>query len=291
MIPTLASVVRVLGGELYAGGRQASIAGPGHSPSDRSVSLRLTPDGRVLIHCFAGDDWREVSALLLRSGLVDRSGRLIGSVREEHATDRSLTERRRAAVELWDAGQPIAGTLSERHLWRRAIRRPGGERLRHYGLTPVLVYQDAGARRPALLALLTDAEDRPCGLEVTYLSSSGDKALMRTPRKLVGLSPAGAAVRLDRAGDTLLVAEGVATALSASEVFGLPAWALLSAGKLQRWTPPPEVGRVVIAADSGEVGMTAARILMDRVRMSGRNVEIASPPTGYGDWNEAAAAV
>ena len=67
----LKETARALGGEVYAGGRRASVPGPGHSTADRSVSLVLEGE-RVLIHSFAGDDWRRVRDELRRRGLVGR---------------------------------------------------------------------------------------------------------------------------------------------------------------------------------------------------------------------------
>ena len=127
-------------------------------------------------------------------------------------------------------------------------------------------------------------------MEVTYLAPVGDRARMGLPRKTVGVLPAGAAVRLDPAGPRLLVAEGVFSALSASERFGLPAWALLSTSNLRRWTPPQGVTAVTIAADRGAAGERSARILAARLRALGLTVVAVWPPRAFGDWNEAEAA-
>lgn len=53
---TLQQIARALGGE--ACGNQVRAPGPGHSPKDRSLSIKLdasAPDG-FLVHSFAGDD-------------------------------------------------------------------------------------------------------------------------------------------------------------------------------------------------------------------------------------------
>ena len=55
---SLGSIAKALGGEVS--GRQILAPGPGHSPRDRSLSVRVdpnAPDG-VLVHSFAADDWR-----------------------------------------------------------------------------------------------------------------------------------------------------------------------------------------------------------------------------------------
>src|SRR5215213_8094017 len=52
----LRSIARALGGEVV--GRQVLCPGPGHSPRDRSLSVRLEPraPGGILVHSFANDD-------------------------------------------------------------------------------------------------------------------------------------------------------------------------------------------------------------------------------------------
>jgi phage/plasmid primase-like uncharacterized protein len=106
----------------------------------------------------------------------------------------------------------------------------------------------------------------------------------------VGLLPAASAVRLHQAGHRLLVGEGVMTTLSASRRFRLSGWALLSANNLAKWSAPPLVRHVVIAADWGAAGETAAGVLQDRLMSQGVSAEITLPPPGYGDWNDVAVA-
>src|SRR4051812_11164726 len=54
------TISRALGGEVI-GSDQVLAPGPGHSPKDRSLSVRLSqhaPDG-FIVHSHAGDDWRQ----------------------------------------------------------------------------------------------------------------------------------------------------------------------------------------------------------------------------------------
>jgi hypothetical protein len=244
----LGPIAEAMGGECYDGGRSALVPAPGHSLSDRSVSLRLAGD-RVLVHVFSGGDWREVVDALRQLGLVDDQNRLTGqsargAVRGAHggAAADSLSDRQRraAAQALWDSGRAIAGTLSERHARRRAIEGPlpGPHALRHRGDTPTSLYHPGRHRRPALLAAITDPQGGLVGVEVAYLAANGAKASgLRAPRRTIGRLVPGCAVRLQQPQRHMLVAEGVFTTLSAMERFGLPGWALLSTGHLRRWTP------------------------------------------------------
>jgi hypothetical protein len=287
--PTLAPIVRALGGDLWDGGRRANVPGPGHGPKDRSVSLLLA-GGRVVVHCFAGDDWRDVRAELAGLGLVDDDGRLTGAPAAGAPAQPSRRERKAAAQRLWSEGRPLGGTLSARHLALRGVDAPA-ESLRHHPEVPAAIYAGAGPRQPALLAAIREPDlGEVAGVEVTYLAPNGARARLTLPRKTVGMCPAGAAVRLAPAGADLLVGEGVFSCLSAGARFGLPAWALLSTRNVRRWRPPPGVRFVVIAADRGADGEAAARELAEALRDLGVRWAIRWPPPPFGDWNEAALA-
>lgn len=281
----LAAIVRVLGGELYDGGRRANVPGPGHGPGDRSVSLLLS-GGRVVAHSFAGGDWRDVLADLRARGLVDGDGRLLGPGGPARPPGPSRRHRRATAQRLWSEGRPIAGTPSEAHLRRRGVI-CASPALRHHPGTPSAVYAARGLRRPALLAAITAPAGELTSVEVTYLAPNGDRARMAIPRKTIGVVAPGAAVRLDAAAPRMLVGEGVITCLSAAARFGLPTWALLSTGNLRAWRPPAGVRFVVIAADRGRDGERSALVLAAALRGLGVHGAIRWPPAPFGDWNEA----
>jgi putative DNA primase/helicase len=284
----LAGIVRVLGGDLYERGRRAVVPGPGHSRADRSVSLLLVGD-RVVVHSFAGDDWRQVLKDLRTRGLVDVRGRLAGNGSATlEASAPSRPERIAVALTLWETARPIDGALSALHLQRRGVGRTAPDALRHHPAVPAAVYAGRGLRRPALLAAVRDHSGDLCAVELTYLAPDGAAASITLPRKTVGCAPAGCAVRLDPPGETLLVGEGVFSCLSASEALGLPVWALRSVGSFGRWAPPAGVRRVVIAADRGRVGEAAALALARRLRGMGLAAFVRWPPAGFADWNEAA---
>ncbi len=285
---TLAPIVRALGGDLWAGGRRANVPGPGHGAGDRSVSLLLSGD-RVVVHSFAGDDWRAVLAELEDLGLVDAQGRLRGAGGGAWTWPLQPGRRERAAAarRLWSEGRPLGRSLSARHLELRGVEAPA-DGLRHHPEVPAAVYARAGPRRPALLAAIREPRSgEVVGVEVTYLAPDGTRARLRLPRKTVGLCPSGAAVRLAPAGPRLLVGEGVFTCLSAAARFGLPAWALLSTRNLRRWRPPTGVRFVLIAADRGADGEASARALAATLRGVGVGVAPRWPPAPFGDWNEA----
>lgn len=291
---SLRAIVEVLGGDLYDGGRRANIPAPGHSRADRSVSL-LLKDDRVIVHTFGDGDWQAVLDDLRAKRLIDAHNAprsvSFGPGDDRAGAPEPDVRRLDAARRLWEAGQPVAGALAERHCRLRHIQRalPGPQVLRHGGETPVSAYAESRFRRPALLVAISAADGSFSAVEVTYLAANGQRALdLRLPRKTVGLVPPGSAVRLDPAAPEMLVAEGVFTTLSATERFGLPGWALQSTRNLKCWSAPEGVRKVLIAADRGKDGEASAEILAARLRRDGVTPTIALPPEPHGDWNEAA---
>jgi hypothetical protein len=240
---SLHPIVAALGGDLYQGGRRANVPAPGHSQADRSVSLLLEGD-RLVIHGFGAADWRSVRDHLRALGLIDVEGRVTGARPSLAASSTALPDpgvRIEVARRLWASTIPIVeGDLCARHLRRRGIETPPARLgdLRRHPAAPVSVFHDGGPTCPALVAAVRAPDGRLRAVELTYLDPDGQRARrLRLARKTVGLVPAGAAVCLEPPGPVLVVGEGVMTTLSASARFGLPGWALLSAGNLARWSP------------------------------------------------------
>lgn len=286
---SLSELVAIVGGDLVAPDR-ALVPGPGHSPGDRSVSLYVDRNDRLVVTSFGRSQWREVLDDLRARNLIDANNRLCTaqSGAGPMARVRSDSERIAAAIRLWDRGGPVAGTLSERYVRNRAIRRslPGRDALRHLAATPLYAYADEGPCFPALLAAIRDVTGAVTAVEITYLNGRGARREgVRTPRKIVGVFRPGGAVRLDPSGADMAVAEGVFTALSVSERFGRPTWAALSIYRLESWRPPEGVRSLLVAADNGRCGARAARRLIASLAKTPIEVRLEFPSPGFDDFN------
>lgn len=193
--------------------------------------------------------------------------------------------------------------------------------VRSIRVAPRLPYFDAKKMMgtwPALLGLMRASSGEPVAVHRTWLSKNRKSklALKRPgqkeplPAKKLTQCPiggaAGAAIRLfDVQGDTLGIAEGMETAMSAYQLssegyfnasLGLsttPVWACYSKDNLANFELPPEligkVRRIVIFTDNdlNGAGVKASRKAAEVLRKRYHGLEVQYPaPSEPGDWND-----
>ena len=242
-------------------------------------------------HCGAGDGFK---LIMLRSGLD-----FMGAVREVEPlvdgakvqrfapkpSNSSLIKNRQA---LWGASVALDGeTIAGRYLHSRTGATPVTNELRASSSVRH-ISGEVVTYHPALLARIRDATGQAVNIHVTYLDREGGKAMVDPVRKIMpGEFPAGAAVRLFPAAETMAIAEGIETALSFARRFGVSTWAALNAGRLKTWEPPPIAKTILIAGDNDAnyIGQEAAYSLAVRLGKS-RDVRVEIPATVGHDWND-----
>jgi hypothetical protein len=252
-----------------------------------TLSLSNGENGRLLAHCFGGCEFDQVMAALVQYGLLDDD-------------DGDLHVSRSVAVCQRDRSKQI---LEARAIYSDGIRdRRRSERIGAYFASreislnpPILRINDyaphrLGARLLAMVAPITNVDGEQTGVHLTYLSRENDgkadlpKQFQRETRGVIR----GGAIRLMSFNPEveLILAEGIETALSAAEIFGLPAWSAVYAGGLKSLDLPPEVRRILIAADHDEAGRQCALAARDRWVAEGREVRVKVPPTNGRDFND-----
>lgn len=287
-----ASIVRALGGRWRR--RYGICRCPAHADRDPSLSVAEGRDGRLLVHCFAGCDFRDVLASLGALGLLIGDGR--SAAPDPKAESRRMAEdeadrckRVAQARQTWQESQFIGGTLGERYLREvRAIRAPLPASLRFH---PAAWHSPTAKHLPAMVAAVTlDRNTEPMAVHRTYLAEPGQKADVPTNKAMLG-PVKGCAVRLSEGPGPLVVAEGIETALSVLDALAAHqprVWAALSANGMKDLTLPTEPGELVAAPDPDPTGWSAAEALANRAYGAGWRVRILPPPGDGIDWNGAA---
>jgi putative DNA primase/helicase len=150
-----------------------------------------------------------------------------------------------------------------------------------------LPYVDDGAflgHYGAMLAPVVALDGELRSVHRTYL---GDVPRRKKLAK-VAATVSGCAVRLFDFEETLGVAEGIETAIAAYELFGIPTWAALNAGGVEKFEVPDGIENFAIFGDNdvNGVGKKAAyalawRLACDRPEL---NIAVKIPPTEGTDW-------
>jgi len=281
------SLTTALGGRWH--GRYGTAPCPVCQPQTRkdqnALCLSNGSDGRLLAHCKrAGCAFTDI---LAAAGITPGDYRPPdpATIAQREAERRAEAEKKaRQAHRLWREAEPIAGTVAESYLRGRGIT---------CGLPDKLRYQPAcwhpsAKLLPALVALV----DGGAGFAVhrTYLRPDASGKADIEPAKAMLGSTQGGAVRLSEGLETLVVAEGIETALSlASGLLGRPAtiWAALSTSGMRGLRLPPSPGQLTVATDSddGGAGHAAGQDLAERAHGLGWQVSLLPAPDGR-DWND-----
>lgn len=152
---------------------------------------------------------------------------------------------------------------------------------------------------PTIGTPITSLDGRVVGIHQTYLDGlQPKKANVKDPKKKLAAAKdatKGAAARLapiSEVSDVLAIAEGIETSLAIRHATGLPCWAALDAGGLERIELPDTVKAVWIWSDNdlptpkcpNGAGQSAAALAATRLVSEGRTVYVLTPPDADTDW-------
>lgn len=207
------------------------------------------------------------------------------AVNDEPEPPAQPTQRVRTLIRescLVEDCEPAILYLSSRELWPL----PQGHCLRAHASVEYWQEGKRVGRYPALIAAVRDMCGELVTAHVTYLTPSGEKLSDYEPRKILSAMTGreGCAVPLMPHGDTLGIAEGIETALSAARMHELPVWAALNTSLLAKFEPPHTVNRIVIFADRDVAGLLATTQLMERLQ---ERVRLVVKVPQSKDWNDA----
>jgi putative DNA primase/helicase len=238
-------------------------------------------DGFTLLQSLSGMDFRE-SVQYVKKMVGRIEARPIKEARSEDAVRDDLRR-------VWGEAAPIeAGDPVWKYLERRCGIRHAPQGVRYH---PGLTYRhDSGivTRHPAMLAQVIGHDCAAVSIHRTYLTDDGQKAAVPVAKKL--MTPVRkierCAIRLTRPIDGWLgIAEGIETALCASQIDGGAVWSCISAGVMESFTPPEGTELLVIYADNDAsfTGQASAYTLARKLTAKGLECRVRVP-NQQGDW-------
>ncbi len=257
---------------------------PSHPDKTPSLSISLSAEGKLLVHCFGGCSQKEVIDSLrdldlwpsrnfprnLKAGVTPELPQVAAESSRTHLFAMNIWEKAKQANQT-----PVTTYLASRAINTKIPRTIRFAMLRH----------PSGNMWPAMVALVQGCDGKPLGIHRTFLTTDGTAKAPVSPAKMMLGSCATGAVRLAEADDFLMVAEGIETAMAGHQATGYPTWAALSASGMRNLLLPDSICTVLILADGDSAGISAAVACGRRWRAEGRQVQIAEAPAGR-DFND-----
>ncbi|MEO5951568.1 MAG: toprim domain-containing protein [Chloroflexia bacterium] len=278
-----------IGGEFRKG--WFNIPAPGHSSRDRSLGFQFDPSapGGLRIHTFSRPGISVCRAhieALLNKFLAGGSITLeVGSLAQnENRIARGIA----SAQAIWNEAAPIKGTIAEAYLNFRGCQVSeaiiAAASLRFH---PHCIF--GYERYPAMVALMRNvATGQPSGIHRTALKDdgTGKRTLPegKSAKMMMG-TPKGSAVMLMQCSTILGISEGIESGLSASQLFGIPVWATMSAKGIADFPVIYGLKHLTVFADHDPVGLAAARSCGGTYKEAGIEGQIRCPPKNESDWN------
>lgn len=229
-----------------------------------------------------GEVMREARSFLGKPDLV----RVAATPAADKVRKPELTKREKAS-RLFASARPLAGTLGERYLRNRDIERFDPALAFH----PACYLKDSTSgellKVPALLACITDNAGQTTGVARTWLDPErGAVADIEAPKRVMG-DLYGNAVRFGRAGTVLACGEGIETMLSVGTALPkLPIAACLTATHLGLFDVPEGVEQVWVFRDNDEAGRKGTLHLRERLKETGRAIQVREIVPVLGDFND-----
>jgi hypothetical protein len=254
---------------------------PAHDDRTPSLSVTLGRNA-ILFHCFAGCSNEEVIVALDRQGvrsrdLFDSSGALAADPQEKGAFNSN-------ARRLWHSATAIPGSPAEVYLAQRGILR-ASDQLRYLQGTP-LGPRGAVQFLPAMLAAVT-TDVGVIAVHRTFLdTSSGKLAGFERPKRALGSLGCGAVRLAPPAAGRLGLAEGIESALSATQLLGIPCWATLGNERFGLVAIPESVRELYLFIDNDTGGALAEQRALKAYAAPNRVIHSRAPASPGFDWND-----
>jgi len=248
---------------------------PAHEDKNPSLSINYAPDGKLLLHCFAGCSFEEIIGA---AGLKCTSQKNFSSPVKNEVPDNTSEKNFQRAKNIWNETVPLKGTLGEKYFNSRELN-IWSEDIRYHNS---LYEAETKVKLPGVVCAVR-RNGKLVGIHRTFLKNDASKLC----KKMLGPCN-GASVYVGGSGKNIVLCEGIENALSALRMLG---WeratflSALSAAGLKNFALPKKPGTLILMPDTYEVGKVSALKLGERAAGLGWKASTIFPPR-KGDWND-----
>jgi len=280
----------ILGGDVV-NGNCINAPGPGHSKSDRSLSIKLdTRHGQMIVHSHAGDDWKKCKDYVREQlGLGKWE-----CIRKDHQTQRPITssvvdpakeKTKTIALRIWSESVNPLGSIVEFYLREHRSLALTNDIARSVVRFHASLHFDEFSHRPGMVCLLRDiVTNEPCGIHRTFLDPETGQKI---DRRMLGIAKR-AAIKLDAhesISANLTIGEGFETALAA-RLAGLKAvWSVGSKSGVGSFPILRSLKELTLLEENDAPSSQAVKTCAERYLAAGKAVNIVTPNVGN-DFND-----
>jgi putative DNA primase/helicase len=212
--------------------------------------------GTWICVCGSGDGMKLLSLTQTGktfSALCAEVDQLIGNDyrREKISANSSAAKLRQRAISKFAKLLPLRGTNGEGYLRQRGINKLPSEAIRFCEKQ-----RHAGRIYHALYALATDDKGELCYLHRTLLEGDRKAPLGESAKRQKSLQEdnylehaRSVAIRMFPVSSTLGIAEGIETALSCYQIYGVNTWAVMNSNFMKKFRVPAGVKHLIVFAD------------------------------------------
>lgn len=212
--------------------------------------------------------------------------------REKIPAHSSAAKLRQRAISKFSKLLPLHGTHGAGYLRQRGINKLPTDAVRFCEKQ-----RHAGRIYHALYALATDDKGELCYLHRTLLEGERKAPLGESARRQKSLQEDGyleyarsVAIRMFPVSSTLGIAEGIETALSCYQIYGVNTWAMMNSNFMKKFRAPAGVKHLVIFADMDKYSATgqAAAFGCAHANLMAKNdlVKVSIRWPDNGDFND-----
>ena len=254
---------------------------PAHEDNTPSLGVSIGRNA-ILFHCFAGCPQKEVLAGFERQGVPAHSLFSGSSIPIPAASPKEIKPSANAQ-RLWRQAQRLQGTIARTYLETRLISVTSPE-LRFLERTPLGPEGHVRFLPAMLAAVRTDADIM--AIHRTFLLPNGSgKADFVKPKRALGSLCTGAVRLFAPKNGVLGLAEGTESAMSATQLTGIPTWATLGNERFGIVTIPESVKQLYLFVEHDAGGDLAEAKAREHFQMPGRSIIARRPGRRGDDWN------